>query len=66
MLMSIRYCHFIISYFLTSKRDSAIQAKPLNTFYNSRKYYFNFPYSSSETASHHSLDVSSPGTSTAR
>lgn len=28
--------------------------------------YFNFPYSSSVTGSHHSLDVSSPGTSTAR
>ena len=29
-------------------------------------YYFNLPYSSSVTGSHHSLDVSSPGTSTAR
>ena len=28
--------------------------------------YFNFPYSSSDTASHHSFDVSSPGTSTAK
>ena len=28
--------------------------------------YFNFPYSSSDTGSHHSFDISSPGTSTAR
>ena len=29
-------------------------------------YYFSFPYSSSDTGSSHSLEVSSPGTSTAR
>lgn len=29
-------------------------------------HYFNFPYSSSETGSHHSVPVSSPGTSIAR
>lgn len=33
---------------------------------NPKCFYFNLPYSSSVTGSHHSLDVSSPGTSTAR
>ena len=60
----------LILYTLVCRKNDCNHFSDCNHFITSVFFlsliYFSFPYSSSDTASHHSFEVSSPGTSTAR
>mgnify|MGYP002535644695 CR=1 FL=1 len=57
---------FVIDYEKPDEKEKQKKWEYVRTIFVSFIVYFSLPYSSSETGSHHSLESSKPGTSTAR